>query len=182
MFKTACAMIASLMILVVSSAYAGECKTNSRPETTPTSRFDLSNDTVTDTKTGLTWMRCAVGQSWDGTTCVGMPRHVNWQQAIDMARTMNDSGYAGSKDWRVPVVPELASIVELHCFNPRVNTDVFPRTPSAQFWTSMEKMGAQDYAYTLDFGGGSAGPTLKTADGSLRLVRGGPWWTPPQMP
>ena len=181
MLKISSAII-TLMVLFVCPSYAGECKTSSRPETTPTSRFNLTDATVTDTKTGLMWMRCSVGQSWDGATCLGAPRDVNWQQAIDTARTLNDAGYAGSHDWRVPVVPELASIVELHCFHPRVNSDIFPGTPSTPFWTSMEKMGAKNYAYTLDFGGGSAGPALKTADGSLRLVRGGPWWTPPKMP
>ena len=81
----------------------------------------------------------------------------------------------------MPMIPELASIIELQCFNPRVNTTLFPDTPSVIFWTSMEKMGKPDYVYTLDFGGGEAVATAKSQAGAIRLVRGGPWWEPPSI-
>lgn len=170
-----------VVVLASSSAHARECRTDSLPETTPTSRFKFHGDTVTDSKTGLTWMRCAVGQAWNGKTCTGAPESVSWKTAVDTPQRINQDAFAGHSDWRLPVVPELASIIELQCFFPRVNTEVFPETPSVSFWTSMEKRGAKDFAYTLDFGGGEAGPTAKTEHGSVRLVRGGPWWTPPKM-
>ncbi|MBI3775281.1 MAG: DUF1566 domain-containing protein, partial [Gammaproteobacteria bacterium] len=97
--------------------------------------------------------------------------------------TLNLNGYAGHSDWRIPLVPELASVVETGCVSPnniRINTTVFPATPSGVFWSSMQKPGAEDYAYTLDFGAGGATPTMKTSPGAVRLVRGGPWWTPPE--
>jgi hypothetical protein len=32
---------------------------------------DNGDGTVTDPTTGLTWMRCSMGQTWNGTTCTG---------------------------------------------------------------------------------------------------------------
>ncbi|MDP2902124.1 MAG: hypothetical protein Q8N96_03325 [Methylovulum sp.] len=43
--------------------------------TTPTSEFIINNDgTVTHKTTGLTWMRCAMGQTGRVGTCFSCPR------------------------------------------------------------------------------------------------------------
>ncbi len=125
-------------------------------------------------------MRCALGQSWDGTTCTGKATLFSWPDSDWAKDTINLEGYAKHSDWRIPVVPELASIVEIGCANTRINTIVFPQNPPQQFWSSMEKPGTQDYAYTLNFFQGGASTTRKTEQGAVRLVRGGPWWRPPQ--
>lgn len=168
------------LLLAASLADAASC----RPElkvSTPTGRFDASGETVADTKTTLVWMRCAIGQQWNGSACAGEPQAMDWSEAAAMVERLNREGYAGRKDWRLPMLPELASIVERQCFNPRMNEAVFPGAPSKVFWSSMEKSGAANHAYTLDFGGGAAQATLKGYKGAVRLVRGGPWWEPPKM-
>lgn len=168
-------------ILLSTSAGAETCRTETLAVSTPTSRFTTDGATVSDKETTLSWMRCAIGQNWDGKTCNGEPRAVNWQQAMALTDQINAESPGGHNDWRMPMVPELASIVERQCFNPRMNTTVFPGAPSVIFWSSMEKMGKPDYAYTLDFGGGTAVATAKDYSGAVRLVRGGPWWQPPKM-
>lgn len=168
--------------LLSSQAMADDCSAQSRPETTPTERFTINADgTVIDKHTGLMWMSCSVGQTWDGKTCTGNAETFSWVETNSAKDELNKANYAGHGDWRVPMVPELASIVELQCFNPRVNVKVFPATASDLYWSSMEKKGTTDRAYTLNFGEGEATPTNKSKDGALRLVRGGPWWTPPKM-
>ena len=170
-----------VVALFAQSSSAEPCKPGTRPQTTPTERFTLNEKgSVLDKTTGLTWMRCALGQRWDGANCTGKAARYTWQDADWAKDTINLEGYADHADWRIPVVPELASIVELGCADRRVNLTVFPATPSVAFWSSMEKPGTQDYAYTLDFGVGGARPSLKSTQGALRLVRGGPWWTPPK--
>lgn len=177
-----CISVYILAAFFTQSLSAEPCKPGKRPLTTPTERFTLSGKgSVLDKTTGLTWMRCSVGQQWAGNNCAGEAARYTWQDADWVKDTVNLDGYADHTDWRIPVVPELASIVELGCVNGRVNPIVFPSTPSVAFWSSMEKPGAQDYAYTLNFGaGGGATPSLKSTQGALRLVRGGPWWTPPK--
>lgn len=166
--------------LIASTAWAGSCRTEAAAST-PTARFSDGGITVTDKETTLSWMHCAVGQAWDGKACSGEAKTFTWQEAMAKVAEINAEGLGGHSDWRMPMVPELASIVERQCFNPRMNSAVFPGAPSLIFWSSMEKMGKADQAYTLDFGGGAAVATAKSAQGAVRLVRGGPWWQPPQM-
>lgn len=180
--KSAIILLVTTAALVMSPAWAQVCKTNEITASTPSERFNLAKGTVADTDTGLMWMRCSLGQTWDGNTCQGQSTGHTWQAAKQAVAQLNIDGYGGYHDWRVPMMPELASIVERQCYEPRVNLDVFPQTPSTLYWSSMEKMGSKDQAYSLDFGAGAASPSLKSHSGHVRLVRGGPWWEPPQMP
>jgi hypothetical protein len=47
---------------------------------------------VTEFQTGLMWMRCAIGQTWDGATRKGHTNALNWQQAIDYVADLNKNG------------------------------------------------------------------------------------------
>ncbi len=68
------------------------------------------NGTVLDTQTDLLWMRCAVGQTWTGSTCTGKAKEFNWETAKE--QTANFAGYS---DWRIPSIKELRSLV--YCSN-----------------------------------------------------------------
>lgn len=173
------------MVFVIAAATsmsaAADCRTDKIKSSTPSSQFTVEEQIVTDNHTTLVWTRCAVGQRWDGRACAGQPKAVKWSDAMALVAQLNAHGHAGHNDWRLPVMPELASIVERQCFNPRMNEEVFVGAPSMKFWSSMEKMGASEFAYTIDFGSGEAVPTPKQTMGAVRLVRGGPWWQPPMM-
>lgn len=166
--------------LFAMAVSADSCTPGKHPASTPTERFSVNSDgSVLDKQTGLTWMRCALGQSWNAGTCTGTATGYAWHDADWAKDAVNLDGYAGHTDWRVPLVPELASIVELGCADHRINDTVFPKTPSGPFWSRTEKPRTEDLAYALDFGAGGAAAKLKTSSASLRLVRGGPWWSPP---
>lgn len=174
-------MLALFLSLAGTLVYAG-CDGTGRPQSTPEERYEfLGNGTVFDKKTKLTWMRCAVGQKWDGSTCTGTATLYSWNEIRNESSEFNFQEFAGYSDWRVPKIPELASIVELTCTYPRVNQRVFPKTPSLLFWSSMEKTGAPSYAYSLNFGRGEVAATQKSTRAALRLVRGGPWWITPEL-
>lgn len=170
-------LLASLFTVTVQAEQ--NCRDNLE-ESTPTSRFIFNdNGTVTDKDTKITWMRCAMGQKWDGNTCTGKAQAYSWQEARDAVAELNSNTFGEPTKWRLPFVPELASITERKCFEPRVNLTVFPATPSKAFWTGMEKKGDTEKAYAIDFGGGSVMPSKKNNAAYIRLMLDGPdgrWW------
>jgi hypothetical protein len=170
-------LLASLFTVAVQAEQT--CRSNIG-ESTPTSRFVINdNGTVTDTETQIIWMRCAMGQKWDGKSCTGKANEYSWQEARDAVAELNSDTFGEPSSWRLPLVPELASIVERQCFEPRANLIVFPATPSKAFWTGMEKKGNARQAYAIDFGQGKVMPRKKTQAGPVRLMHDGPkgkWW------
>jgi hypothetical protein len=59
-----------------------------------------ADGTATDSATGLTWMRCVVGQTWTGSTCAGDPPY----SSLDQARAFGTTSFAGHNDWRLPTM------------------------------------------------------------------------------
>lgn len=149
------------------------------PASTPTADFtDNGDGTVSHSKTGLTWMRCSLGQTWSGGACTGNAASYTWQNALLAAQTLNkDGGYAKQSDWRVPNIKELNSIVENQCHSPTINKSLFPATPEGNFWSSSLYQYYWDpksslvwfvnFANSIDLGDG------KNLRNYVRLVRGG---------
>jgi len=159
----ACAM------LMLAGMVRAECNPAIEP-VTPGSRFNLSSDgTVTDNQTGLIWMRCSLGQKWNGSGCDGEPERYSWSAALTAAETTT---FAGKADWRLPDVKQLASIVELACVNPSINTQLFPGTASDEYWSSSPNVNGIQGAWSVDFDDGEVHTYSNTA-WHLRLLRGG---------
>lgn len=156
-------------------AWSYECDNSIRPFSTPTEKFDIDNDgTLTDIQTGLTWMRCSLGQQWNGKTCEGDAKSYTWQNAIAQAKTINmHGGFAGNTNWRVPKLPELAGLIERQCNNPRINLQLFPRTPATHFWSSSAKNGSDTLSYSLSFGAHGVSIISRNETFLVRLVQGG---------
>ncbi|MDS4041290.1 MAG: SBBP repeat-containing protein, partial [Candidatus Competibacter sp.] len=142
------------------------------PESTPTSDFTLNSDgTAVHNKTGLMWMRCALGQTWDGSTCTGTETPHTWQEALQQAASLTFATYS---DWRVPSSKELVSILELRCDSPSVNDSVFPNSPSTPFWSSSVEAGSPNLKWAVEFEYyGYFWDASATTTQSVRLVRGG---------
>jgi len=97
---------------------------------TPTSDFINNGDgTVTHVLTGLTWMRCAMGQTWTGSTCSGEASDYTFAYAQALT-----SNFAGKSDWRLPDVLELLSITEFGKYKLAINSTIFPGTSKDRFW------------------------------------------------
>ncbi|MFC1845008.1 DUF1566 domain-containing protein [Thermodesulfobacteriota bacterium] len=144
------------------------CKDSIMP-TAPASNFNSHNDgTATDNTTGLMWMRCSMGQIWNGETCSGTPAIFSWTDSLKAAENHEFASYS---DWRLPNKNELESIVENRCYSPAINTGIFPATPAAYFWSSSPYAVVSDGAWSVDFGYGTVNASVKSGLIHIRLVR-----------
>lgn len=127
------------------------------------------------------WMRCALGQEWDGKSCKGEPTLYTWMEVHQLAAKYNEEKFAGLSNWRVPFLPELMTLREVKCSDPAINTEVFAGAPSVFFWTSMpavddltKRQFSRDEAYGADFVSGNFVRAKVTARGAVRLIHDGP--------
>ncbi|MEY2633707.1 MAG: hypothetical protein RIR00_2361 [Pseudomonadota bacterium] len=132
--------------------------------------IDQGNGTVIDLDSGLTWQRCAVGQ-----TCQGQAGSFNWAEAAALSGQVD---FAGTSDWRLPTIRELATLARPRSPKPSLDNQAFPATPASTFWSATQLSFDDWLAWQVDFNDGSVllnariltqPPTLAHA----RLVRGG---------
>ncbi len=163
--------LSAVMLLLAAHSSAATCR-NDITASTPDQDFTLHNDgTVTHNSTGLMWMRCSLGQTWDGSTCTGAASTFTWQNALGAAQSHN---FAGHSDWRLPNKNELASLVEQRCVSPAINSKIFPSTPTGgSFWSSSPYANDSYGAWNVHFGYGYVFGSNKYDDLRVRLVRAG---------
>jgi len=174
-------VLIAITLTVAVNANAQQNCVNSIKASTPVSRyvFDDKAGTVTDKETMITWMRCALGQTWNGATCIGEAATLSWAEAMESVAQINSDTFGEPLNWRLPYLPELASIVERQCFSPRVNQTVFPATPPLMFWTNMRVKDKPEQIYTMDFGMGSIKRSPSNSVGAIRLMKyqgSERWW------
>jgi hypothetical protein len=141
--------------------------------------IESANGTVKDTVTGLTWMRCAMGQTWSGGGCNGTATAYTWTQATQLR-----ASFGGQTDWRLPGIEELSSIVDTAQNGLKIDQNAFPNMPVALaipavqatahsgFWSVSSFAPDRTRAWSINFIDGSAGAKDKsTAAGFARLVR-----------
>ena len=168
--------IISCILLFFLTAHNGlqaqTCKPASIPPSTPdTQLLDHGDGTISDTKTGLMWKKCAEGLS--GENCdTGSVLTFNWQQALEQPGIVNSSGFAGYTDWRLPNIKELTSIVEEQCYDPAININRFPGTPSSNFWSASADSYYSGDAWYVKFSFGSSHGFNRNGSRLVRLVRG----------
>ena len=134
---------------------------------------DNGDGTVTDPTTGLTWMRCSMGQTWNGTNCVGAARTYTWSQATGLVGTVT---FAGQSDWRLPNIRELLTTIDFGSYAPATDQTVFPSTSiGGYYWSnSGDAKHGFGYYWIAALGVGAPWSTYgRSYDNYVRLVRGG---------
>mgnify|MGYP000105381452 FL=1 len=125
-------------------------------------------DEINDTKTGLTWRRCAEGMTWKKSTCAGKATFANQAQAVALAKAQATKDEA----WRLPTLKELNSILavrEIDVGKAAIDAKAFPATPIARYWTSTSV--GPSYYMVVGFGEGHSGEGERNSPGASRLVR-----------
>ncbi|HEB63676.1 MAG TPA: DUF1566 domain-containing protein [Gammaproteobacteria bacterium] len=166
------ALALSVSLFTVSTSWAADNCKGMGSETAPASQFKHNGDgTVTDKKSGLTWMKCSLGMNWNGEICAGDADRKNWHKAKSEVKSLNRKGFAGSKKWRLPTRDELEKIVEHKCFAPSIRSEVFPRTATTGYWTETRDDHSDQHAWVVLFRHGSSYISNKKEEWFLRLVR-----------
>ncbi|MBK1734785.1 hypothetical protein CKO15_05670 [Halorhodospira abdelmalekii] len=137
---------------------------------------------VEDTQTGLQWMRCSLGQRWDGQTCGGHANYFTWHEA----RQVTDR-YAG---WRLPTIEELRTLRYCsggepalflggrertscggHYQRPTIVQEAFPNTPARTFWSASPYVGTSGHSWNVHFHNGNDNWLSRSSPNRVRLVR-----------
>ena len=139
---------------------------------------DNGDGTISDAQTGLMWMQCSYGQTYDGADsdqddiiCEGSPAFGNWQQAFAWAADSNANFDYGYSDWRLPNIKELGSIVDFGSAKPAINQSIFPNTASGPYWSSTPSRANVHQTIFIGFQAGDYGPSDRISNLYLRLVR-----------
>jgi hypothetical protein len=130
----------------------------------PNPRFVVgpTTDCVTDTLTGLVWVRAPVYASY------------SWYTALAYANNLNLCGYT---DWRLPNLNELKSMVNSEAANPaaflNLTAQGFSGIQAAPYWSSTTHAGNLALAWYVFIGGGVDGADKSTLVAFAWPVRAG---------
>ena len=129
-----------------------------------------------DNLTGLMWVQSPTSNTYKWQDTSVTPNTYPAQAAID---SMNNSdGYCGYKDWRLPNVNELASLVNQGSVDSSEwltnNTQGFSNVRAGDYWSSTTYANGTNYAWSVNMNAGLVNFGDKANDGFYVLpVRGG---------
>ncbi len=114
-------------------------------EATPT---QLKQFTIKDRVRGLEWLRCSVGQVWNGYTCIGNARLLSLSEARQ-AEVLAGKELGGR--WRLATSEELQTLVCAACPPPKIDRRLYPNTMAAPYWTASKNRWSVGRYWTVNF-------------------------------
>ena len=147
-------------------------KTNAVTTWSIDKRFkDNGDQTITDTKTGLMWMK--------EDSYLHSGHWVNWFESIQLVKQINEEGFADQYDWQIPTTKQLITIYEVGKTNSRVlgkgmiiHIDpIFAKRGSASLWAIEENGNYNAFGIILNTGELFNSPKLSKFRKAVRAVR-----------
>lgn len=154
-----------------------------------------SSSLYTDENLNVVWMRCSIGQKWDGETCLGFPQQFSWEEAHQLIQELNKEKYLGYDNWRLPHVEELSSLrqcdewektreiptrdrdgitkkIKRWCTSEQlaINTQIFPKTEKDFYWSSTLLENNSSKVWGVHFGFGNTNYRDRDEGHYVRLV------------
>jgi murein DD-endopeptidase MepM/ murein hydrolase activator NlpD len=118
---------------------------------------DNGDGTVTDIATGLMWEQTET-------------RAMTWEEALAYSE---DLDLAGFRDWRLPTIRELSSLVDDSRREPSIDTAYFPGSRPSVYWSSTTHAQYPTLAWHIQFDDGRVLSGHKGRRYYVRAVRGG---------
>ena len=112
------------------------------------SRFMTKDHIIIDLERQIEWLRCSVGQRWDGSKCSGNIVNLSLEIVPEAIKLANEQ--LGGK-WRLPSKKELSSIVCKECPSPKINKEIFPNTDNAPYWTGDQSIYNSKFYVSVNF-------------------------------
>ena len=92
----------------------------------------------------------------------------------DYVSRVNDAGWCGASDWRMPTRKELESLVAYDLNNPSIDSNYFPNAVSSYAWSGSPHAYYTTKAWSVSFDSGFSSYFLfRSSSYAVRLVRGG---------
>ena len=112
------------------------------------SRFVTKEHIVVDLERKIEWLRCSVGQRWNGSECSGNIVNLSLDMVPKALEIANEQLGGG---WRLPSKAELKSIVCKECSSPKINEEIFPNTDNAPYWTGDQSIFNSKFYVSVNF-------------------------------
>ncbi|WP_082081398.1 DUF1566 domain-containing protein [Methylocucumis oryzae] len=90
-------------------------------------------------------------------------------------QAVNAAGWCGYKDWRLPTMPEMLSIINFGrqgVYDLSIDKAFFPNTQQSSYWTATPAAYANDRVWSILSYSGDDDRNWKWQSLSVRLVRG----------
>lgn len=156
------------------SIFAGENNSPVSPAVKMSSdkRFiDHGDKTITDTKTGLMWMK--------DDSFLHTGHWKSWYQAFEYVEQLNEEGFANYRDWEVPTVEELKTLYESEKVNSsqvgsemKIHIDpIFSEEGSGSSWSTQSNGEFQAFGVIFNDGKRFSQPKKSKARKAVRAIR-----------
>ena len=133
------------------------------------SRFVTKEHIVVDLERQIEWLRCSVGQRWNGSECSGNIVNLSLDMVPKALEIANEQLGGG---WRLPSKAELKSIVCKECPSPKIDKEIFPNTDNAPYWTGDQSIFNSKFHVSVNFHTGfSFNRFSSIKELAVRLVR-----------
>ncbi len=141
----------------------------------PKSYTDLGNGIVRDNVTGLEWVQdgnliASRDPDFDNDDMAG-DGQVTWQHALDFIDLLNAGGFLGHRDWRLPTIQELSTLVDNGREDPAIDP-IFNGALSLVYWSSTTYP-VWGSPWHMNFYDGYV--TYSSGSNYVRVVRGKPY-------